>query len=156
VRRQRRHADQLAERRRRFSKLADQVLQVEVILPIVAKILAVQQLQLIGHLRVIAAAQDRRDNLLGLEVRELPFLPHIERLRCLRPDDEHQPIAPRNGIANLLVKRQRPARHRHAIEPYVEPRRLEIAVQARDKRPGRIERFTLICAGVREEDGCHE
>ena len=45
---------------------------------IIPEVLAVEQLQFIGYQRVIAEAQDRRDDLVGFQ-RELPFLADVVR-----------------------------------------------------------------------------
>jgi len=70
VGRQRRHGDQLAQRRDRLAQLPDEVLLMKGILGVVPEILAVEQLQLIGDQGKIALPQDRGDRLVGLE-REL-------------------------------------------------------------------------------------
>ena len=87
--------------------------------------------------------------------RELPFLPHVVGRDGLGPDDEEQPLACRDRVADLLMEGEAPRRHVPAVEPDVEARCFEIAVQASDERSGRIERLAVIAPGVGKEDAGH-
>ena len=94
-------------------------------------------------------------SLVGLdrEPGKLPFLPHVVGCDCLRPDDQHQPLAGGDRVANLLMERKRSRRHRHAVEPHVEARFCEVTVQAGEERLGRFERLHVIATGIREKHG---
>ncbi len=67
VRRQRRHRDQLAHRSNRLGELAHQRFQPGRVVPIVAEIRRIEQLQLVGQQVVIAQSQQRVDRLAGLQ-----------------------------------------------------------------------------------------
>ncbi len=83
---------------------------------------------------------------------ELPLLPHVVGRDGLRPDDKKQPLPRRDRVANLLMEGEAPRGHVLTVEPDVEPRHFEIAVQTSDKRSGRIERLDVIAPAVAEEE----
>ena len=91
------------------------------ILRIVPKVLGVEEREFRNRERIVAAPQNWRDNLFGLKPGELPFLLHVLGRGRLRPDNQQQPIARGDGVANLLMKRQPPRRQRQVIEPDIEP-----------------------------------
>ena len=144
-----RHRDELAQRRHRVAEDADELPEVELIriAATLAEVLRVpvHDLQAIRDRAVVSEAEDGHDGLLHFPSVP-PLLRDIIRSCCRRADHEDEPVASTDGIGDFLMKRERAAGHVHAVEPHVEARRREVAVEFAD------EGF-VIGAGVGEEDG---
>ena len=140
---------QLAHRRNRLGELPDQVGEVRVIVRVVAKVLSMKQLEVLGNQlvavdaltrvscsvgAVAVQAHNRVHALAGLEVGKAPFLRDVVGGEHAWADDQQQPVARRNSIANLLVKRELPRGHGDAVKPDVKPSVSQIAVQPANKR----------------------
>lgn len=67
-------------------------------------------------------ADDRIDTFVGGKVGELPLLGDVVGRNSTRSDNENQPVALVNGIADFLVKCECTRRHRNTIEPDIEQR----------------------------------
>lgn len=87
------------------------------------------QLQLVGHERIVAEPQDGRHHLVGLAPGKLPFLPHVVGHTGLRADYQHQAVAGRDSVADLLMERQVPRGHGNAVEPNIEALLRKVIVQ---------------------------
>src|SRR5439155_591992 len=55
-------------------------------------------------------------------ISELPFLGHVIGSDSFRADNEEQPFALVDGVANFLMERERARRHGDAVEPNIEQR----------------------------------
>ena len=76
----------------------------------------------------------------------LPLRAHVVGRQRLLADHDDQPLRRHYGGANLLQERQAAAGHPDAVEPHVEARGIEPAVELRDER-------LVVGAGVPEKDG---
>ncbi|MGD0948420.1 MAG: hypothetical protein ABSA52_13410 [Candidatus Binatia bacterium] len=143
VHRQRWHGNEFAQWRRWIGGLPHQVGQMLGVAGAVAKILRVDELQLLGN-QVVAVDRaavvplpiepdDRIDALAHLQ-RAAPFLRHIVRFHSLRSNHQDQSVARSDGVADLLVKGELPGRHRDPVEPDVEVGLGEIVVQLVNER----------------------
>ncbi len=124
--------------------MSDQIGEVRVVVRIVTEVLGMKQLEVLGDQLVaidvctvgIAAIQahDRVHALARLEVGKAPLLRDVVGGEHAGSNDQQQPIARSNRIADLLVKGELPCRHGDAVKPYVKPGVGQVSKEPTNKR----------------------
>ena len=138
VHRQRWHRNEFAKWRRGIGELPHEVGQMLGVAGAVAKILRVDELQLLGNQGVAIdrasvgplpiVPDDGIDTLAHLQG-AAPFLRDIVRLHCLRANHEEESVVRSDGVANLLIEGQLSRRHRDPVEPDGEAGLRQVIVQ---------------------------
>ena len=131
---------------------------MELVLGVVSKVFAVQELEFTGNDRItidgltsfrhVVEPQDWRDDLFGIEPGVLPLLPDKFGHDRSGPDDQHEPVALVDGVADLMMKRQSARSKIFAVVPDLKPSRGEVIAQSPDER-------LIVSTGVGQEDGSH-